>query len=339
MQNKYFIANDKTINFALKKINKINFKTLLVLDKNNNYLGTLSEGDIRRGILKFKNIRIEIDLLYNKKSITLDKEISQSKLKNLFKSNDIDIIPLIKKKKVLDIFLKKEKINYEKNNIDVAIMAGGFAKRLKPYSDIFPKPLMPFKNNSLIKNIILNFKSYGIKKFNVLTFYKSQEIKKYLNIIKDDIEINIFREKIPMGTVGGLCHLKKNNISEDFWVINCDTILNVNYNDIYKFHKKNKSDLTIVGSKKKLLFPYGHCLINKKKKLLNIYEKPVYNLLVNTGCYIFNKKILKYLSNKKPTDFNELLKKLKLKRLKIFVYNIKDNQWQDFGEKSSFQIN
>lgn len=109
MQNKYFIVNNKTINFALKKINKINFKTLLVLDKNNNYLGTLSEGDIRRGILKFKNLRIEIDLLYNKKSITLDKEISQSKLKNLFKSNDIDIIPLIKKKRFWIFFLKKKK--------------------------------------------------------------------------------------------------------------------------------------------------------------------------------------------------------------------------------------
>ena len=218
-------------------------------------------------------------------------------------------------------------------------MAGGFAKRLKPYSNIFPKPLMPFKNNSLIKNIILNFKSYGIKKFHVLTFYRSQEIKKYLNMIKEDIEINILREKIPMGTVGGLCNLKKKGISEDFWVINCDTILNVNFNDIYKFHKKNKSDLTIVGSNKKLLFPYGHCLVNNKKKLLNIYEKPIYNLLVNTGCYIFNKKILKYLSNKKPMDFNVLLKKLKTKRSKIFVYNIKDNQWQDFGEKSSFQIN
>lgn len=340
MQKKYCISCDKTISFALKKINKINFKTLLVLDKKNNYLGTLSEGDIRRGILKFKELKTKINFLYNKKSIFLNKDVTRLKLQSIFDKTDIDLIPQIKKKKIVNIYFKKEKQhNVKKQNIDAVIMAGGFAKRLKPYSNIFPKPLMPFKNNSLIKNIILNFKSYGVKKFNVLTFYKSEEVKKYLNLIKNDAEIKIFKEKIPMGTIGGLSYFKKFKISDNFWVINCDTILNVDFNDIYKFHLKKKSELTIICSKRKMQFPYGNCLVDKRKKLININEKPVYNFLANTGCYIFSKKILKYVSNNKATDFNELLNKLIKNKFKIFAYNIEENQWRDFGQKSSIQIN
>ena len=151
------------------------------------------------------------------------------------------MIPLIEKKRlsifILKINLRQKKISLKK--LDVVIMAGGFAKRLKPLSDIFPKPLMPFKNQSLLRSIISNFKIYGSSKYFIMTHHKSNEIKEYIKSLNDNSQIQIVREKTPMGTIGGLGNLKK-ELSNDFWVINCDTILDINLDEVYKFIQEKK---------------------------------------------------------------------------------------------------
>ena len=340
---KYCLNENKTINFALKKININIHKTLFVLNNKNEYLGSLSEGDIRRGILKFNNLKVKIKKLFNKNSVYLKKKVKDNHINNLFNKHDVDMIPLIEKKKIIYIYFKdqfKTKKNNKFKKLDVVIMAGGFAKRLKPLSDIFPKPLMPFKNQSLLRSIISNFKIYGSSKYFIMTHHKSNEIKEYIKSLNDNSQIQIVREKTPMGTIGGLGNLKKKELSNDFWVINCDTILDINLDEVYKFHTRKKALLTIVASKKNVNFPYGNCLVDQNSKLSNIVEKPNFKLLVNTGCYIFNKKILNIFSRRKNVmSFDNLVESILLKKLPIFVYKIDDSDWQDFGNLSSFKLN
>ena len=301
LQKDYVITDHNEINSALKKINSNKYKTLLVLNKYKHLVGTISDGDIRRGILKYNSLKIKINKIYNKKVISFKKQ-SDFNIKNLQKNT-----------------IKHEKLV----KISSVIIAGGLGKRLEPYNKIFPKPLMPYKNSSLLREIIRRFENYHINNFTIITNYKSDDIKKYLSTLKSKAKIKIIKEKSRLGTSGGLAYLKKQKISNNFFVINCDTILNVNFQKIYDFHIKKKSLLTIVACKKKIKVPS---------------EKPKLQFLANTGCYIFNKKILKYIEKDKFLDFNDLVSKLLKRKIDVFVYNVAEEQWSDFGTLTSFKL-
>ena len=344
MLKNYLISDEKDINFALKKINFNKFKTLLVLNKNKDLVGTVSDGDIRRGILKFNNLKVKISKIYNKKFIQFNKNLDIKKKNEIFLKKNIDIIPYLKNNKIIKLFFNSNNQSYSNlniqklKNLSSVIVAGGLGSRLEPYNKIFPKPLMPYKNNSLLKEIITRFENFGINDFIIVTNYKSDEIKKYIPTLKSKSKIKLIKEKKRLGTVGGLAYLKEKKISKNFFVINCDTILNVNFEKIYDFHLKKKSQLTIVASKKHIQVPFGSCVIDKNSKLNEISEKPKIQFLANTGCYIFNKKILKQIEKDKFLDFNDLVVKLIKKNINIFVYTVEDNKWSDFGTLPSFKL-
>ena len=344
LQKDYVIADHNEINSALKKINSNKYKTLLVLNKYKHLVGTISDGDIRRGILKYNSLKIKINKIYNKKVISFKKQSDLKKKDEIFFKKEIDLIPYLEKKKIKKIYfniknLQKNTIKYEKLvKISSVIIAGGLGKRLEPYNKIFPKPLMPYKNSSLLREIIRRFENYHINNFTIITNYKSDDIKKYLSTLKSKAKIKIIKEKSRLGTSGGLAYLKKQKISNNFFVINCDTILNVNFQKIYDFHIKKKSLLTIVACKKKIKVPFGNCLVNDNLKLKQISEKPKLQFLANTGCYIFNKKILKYIEKDKFLDFNDLVSKLLKRKIDVFVYNVAEEQWSDFGTLTSFKL-
>ena len=278
LQSNYLISNNKNINSALKKINKNKFKTLLVINKSKQLLGSISEGDIRRGILKYNDLTIKINKIYNKNAIVIQNQSDLKKKGGDFLKKDVDLIPHVKNKKINKIYFNLKNKNDINNfgklkNISSVIIAGGLGTRLEPYNKIFPKPLMPYKNNSLLNEIIKKFEKYSIENFYILTNYKSNEIKKYASTINSKSKIIIVKEKIRSGTIGGLAYLKNKRMSDNFFVINCDTILNINFEKIYDFHIKKNSDLTVVSSKKYIKLPFGNCEINNNLKLKKNFRK------------------------------------------------------------------
>ena len=202
MLKNYLVSDDKDINFALKKINKNRFKTLLVLNNNKDLVGTVSDGDIRRGILKYNNLKIKISKIYNKNFIQFNKILDIKKKDEIFLKKDIDIIPYLKNNKINKIFFNSS--NQLNSNLDIqklknlssVIIAGGLGTRLEPYNKIFPKPLMPYKNNSLLKEIITRFENFAINNFIIVTNYKSNEIKKYISTIKSKSKIKLIKKNI-----------------------------------------------------------------------------------------------------------------------------------------------
>jgi Nucleoside-diphosphate-sugar pyrophosphorylase involved in lipopolysaccharide biosynthesis/translation initiation factor 2B, gamma/epsilon subunits (eIF-2Bgamma/eIF-2Bepsilon) len=216
-------------------------------------------------------------------------------------------------------------------------MAGGEGKRLKEFSNYFPKPLLPFENSTAIEYIIGNFSKFNVKKFFISVNYKKNLIKSYLkeNNYKN---ISYVEEKSARGTVGSLSMLK-NKIKHDFFLINCDTILGINFEKFYEYHKKNKFDLTLVAASKNFKLSYGSCEIKKNGQLNKINEKPNLNYLVNVGLYLIKPEIIKMIPNKGPYDIDELIKKLKIKRKKIGVFPISENSWIDTGFLRNKEIN
>ena len=338
------IHPSNSIKDALKAMKINTDKCLIVVDKNNKLLGSLSDGDIRSAILKNISINVSINKIYQKKCIYFDIDNYRlEKAKNVFIKGIIGLIPIVDKKhkvvKILNwknVFINVEKKPQQLINLPVVIMAGGRGKRLDPFTRILPKALMPINEKTIIEYIIDRFLKFGIKNFYLSLNYKSLIIKSFFKELEKNYKTNFVVENKPLGTVGSLRLLNK-KLKTTFFLTNCDVIIYSNYYDIYNFHKKNKNDLTLVVSTKQITIPYGTCELDKKGMLKKIIEKPEYDLLVNTGLYLLESKIINLIPKNKFFDFNELINICKKKNKKIGVFPIDEDSWIDIGQWSEYK--
>ena len=335
MFENYKILLGNTIEFAMQRQQLTNIKCLIVVDKKDNFIGTLSDGDIRNAILKNKKLTIKVDNILNRKPCFFyENNYQLDKIKKIIINKDLPYIPIINKKnKLIDIIDSKsfgKKVIQKKIDLPVVIMAGGKGTRLLPSTHILPKPLIPIQGKAIIEHIINEFTNYGIQEYYVSINYKSLIVKAFFSELNIECKIKYLNEKKSLGTAGSLQLLKKNK-KDNFIVINCDTIIKTDFNEFIKFHKKNKNDISIISSMNKLEIPYGVCEIDRNQKLKKIDEKPKINFLANTGCYLINRKAIKLIPKNKYFDFTDLVTLAVKKRYKVGVYPIDRNEWIDAG--------
>ena len=348
--NNYIISKSKSVKDALKLIDKNGEKTCFVIDDKKKLIGSVTDGDIRRNILKKrKYLNQKIYKFCNKKTkYFFQNKIDHKKLKLIFLKKRIEIIPILDKtRKIVDLKFKseifgakqknKKKKNKSLSKTNIVVMAGGKGQRLDPITRIFPKPLIPIKDKTAIENILDSFMNYGAKKFFFTLNFKSDLIKAYFNN-KPKIrnKINYINEHKPLGTVGGLEKLK-GKISKNFILSNCDVIFDFNYENLMKYHTRSKNDLTLVISNQSTLISYGVCEINKENELIKIIEKPKYNYLITTGLYVLNSRILKVIPKNKFLNMNNLIEILKKNNFKIGTYKIGQKSWYDIGQLHEYK--
>jgi len=337
-----------SIKESLLRLEKVKEKCLIIANKKNELIGTLNDGDIRRAILDGANINSKIKKYVQKKPyfITLQKfknlkDFQIFKIIEHKKKDNIDVIPILNKKKcVVDLLTlskleqKKKIYNDDLKKVPLIIMAGGKGTRLKPFTDVFPKALIPLGEIPAVEHIIQNFKSYGVNKFIISLNYKKDLIRSYFKERKFK-NLSFVEEKNPLGTAGALKLIEKKVVS-DFIVSNCDTICKFNLSKFYDYHKKNKYDFTIVVASKHHEFRYGSCVIDKKGKLKKIIEKPSTQHLVNIGLYLVKPNVIKLIPKNKYLDMDTLIKKIKEKRFSVGVFPVSEDSWTDIGEWSKY---
>ena len=349
MNSKYISNHNITIAEALKKISHGGQKSIIIVDKNKNFKGILSDGDIRRALLKGKNLKSGIEKIYNQKSYfqKYDK-LSLSKINENFKKKKYDLIPILKKNKVIKIFFrssfsiktvntKNKKFSLKKNNYKVVIMAGGKGSRLAPLTHVLPKPLLPVNGRPILSTIIKNFKKNGINKFIISINKNSQIIKEYIksNETKSKINFDFIEEQKPLGTIGSLGLTKK--LKAPFFVTNCDVLFNFDLNTLVSKFNKDNLDLLIVTVRIKNNLSYGICEFKKNGELLKIKEKPNFYYDIIGGLYMMSPKVLKYIPRNKSLDITNLINKIKKNKGKISTFRINEQQWNDIGEFTSYK--
>lgn len=335
---KILVDSSKSVLDTLKLLNNSKEKCLIVVNKKKTFLGTITDGDIRRAVIKTKQFNTNISKMYRKNAYSVSfNKIKKKQILEKIKKKKYTIVPVLNKnKQPINYFSFKESNDLKiKNEIcPVMIMAGGLGKRMQPFTSILPKPLIPINGKPVIIHIMNMFKKFGFNKINISLNYKSNILKSYLNELKKVFSINFYEEKKPLGTAGILKKVKFT--SQNFFLINCDGLFNINLTRLFEFHKENKNDLTIVASLKNFNIPYGVCVLGKKGLLKIIKEKPSESFIANTGFYLCSKKILNNLPMKKKFDMDELIKKLIKDKKKISVFPIKDKDWKDTGNWSSY---
>lgn len=327
---------DNTLFMALNKMDAIKKKLLIIKNEQAQYIGLLSIGDIQRAIIKGHQLSDALN------HITLDEKVvattsdSIDDIKALMLSMRAEFMPILDEQSEIkdvifwqDISERGESLVEIKNKVPVVVMAGGKGTRLKPISNILPKPLIPIGEKTILEEIIHRFESAGSEDFYLSVNYKKEMIQYYLESINKQVEY--FSEDKPLGTAGSLSILK-GRLNSTFYVTNCDILIDQDLNEIYKYHKENKNDITLVAALKNLSIPYGTIATGEDGLLLEMQEKPNLSFKINTGVYILEPHILNEIPDNTFLHITDLIENVRVAGGRVGVFPISESSWLDIGE-------
>lgn len=337
--DKFIVKDSSNIRNAIKQMDKCGMGFIIIVGKNEEVTGVVTDGDFRRAILNGVRLKENILLITNKNYKYLTKRYSQKEALDYFKGKLADFLPVVENGKLVEIISKNDLYNKgnielpKKQNLDlpVVIMAGGKGTRLDPFTRILPKALIPIGEKPTIEIIMDEYAQYGMNHFYLSINHKGRMIKAYFEDHEGKYQIEYIYESKPLGTAGALRHLV-GKINKSFFTSNCDAIIKVDYSKIVKFHREGKFDLTLVGCMKHQRIPYGVCTFKNGGLLKRIEEKPEYDFLVNTGMYLMNPAILNYVPDKKYFDMTDLIALIQKKGHKVGVYPVSEKSWLDIGQ-------
>ncbi len=332
----FFIENQSMkIVDALKKIDDNALGILFVIDDEKKLVGALSDGDVRRWLIKTGDLNACIFHAMNNSPKFI---LSGDEEKKSLIDDSISVIPIVDMEMhIVDVVDNKSACNknYKNNkeliNVPVVMMAGGKGTRLYPYTRILPKPLIPVGEKPIAELILDSFCDYGCNEFYLIVNHKKNMIKAYFNEIEKNYCVHYVDEENPLGTGGGV-KLLRGLINETFILTNCDNIIEEDYTKIYEYHKEHKNLITMICSLKNFTIPYGVVELADEGNIKSLDEKPTFSFFTNTGCYIVEPEVIDDIPENTFIGFPDIIERYMAESKKVGVYPIGENSWLDMGE-------
>ena len=307
----------------------------LMVDNKDRLIGTITDGDIRRHLLRGYNINDTIETIPLKKPTIAHINDPEDKVLNKALSKGILQVPIIdKNKKIIDLHVVDKLLKLREKPNKVFLMVGGIGTRLMPYTKSIPKPMLKVGDVPILETIIKNFVKSGFVNIVMCVNYKSKVIIDYFdNGSKFGAKIDYVIEKKKMGTAGALSFFKK-KISEPFFVMNGDLLTNLDFENLLNFHKDHHSIATMCVREYKVKLPFG--VINlDKERILSLEEKPIHKFFVNSGIYMLNPGCIKLIPNS-YYDMTTLFQNMIKKKKNIASFPLQEH-WIDIGSLSEFE--
>ena len=323
------INQNASIKQALKVIDKGAIKVAVVLSDDGLLLGMLSDGDIRRALLKGMSLDDSITSIINRDPVVANINDTKERILELANEKKLHQIPIISNGKLIGIQDIREFLAPKNKPNKVILMVGGLGTRLRPLTNDVPKPMLDVGNKPILHTIVENFAKYGYTDIIMCVNYKSEIIKEYFgNGDKFGVKIEYVLENQRMGTAGALSLLQKRP-KDDFFVMNGDLLTNVNFEYLHEYHKDSNALASICIRKYEMQVPYG--VVNvRANKVTSIEEKPTQSFFVSAGIYMFSPIVLDFIPKgvfyDMPTLFSELLKH----DFPIHPFPIRED-WLDIG--------
>lgn len=322
---------------ALRKMDKT-YKRLLLIFNGDEFINVLSIGDIQRAIIQNKSLDTPITDILRKETRLAKSGDTMDSIKAQMLQFKAECMPVVDdENNLIDVFFWEEfftenqRSSIEDLKLPVVIMAGGQGSRLKPLTNVFPKPLLPIGEKTIIEEIMDRFLKVGCNQFFISVNYKAETIKHYFSELNSkDYLIDYFQEERPLGTAGSL-FLIKDKIQSTFFVSNCDIIIEEDYSEILKYHKGNNNELTIVSALKHYPIPYGTIKTIEGGILQELIEKPDLTFQINSGFYILEPHLLNEIPENEFFHITTLIENI-LKRVgRVGVFPVSEGSWKDIG--------
>lgn len=330
------IEKNATIIAALRQMDVQKVKLLMVLDSGK-FCSLLSIGDVQRAIIANVSLESPVEQILRKSVKVAHDSDSRESIVAYMKERRNDFMPIIDdENNVVDVIFWDDISSFKVRikspfNLPVVIMAGGQGTRLRPLTNVLPKPLIPIGEQTMVEDIMDRFGECGCERFYMSVNYKADFIKQYFdNHSAKRYDITFFQEDKPLGTAGSL-HLLSDKINDTFFVSNCDIIIDDDYSEILRYHRENKNEITIIAAIKNISIPYGTLETKEEGLLSEIKEKPSYTFKINTGMYILEPHLLEEIPKDEFYHITFLIEKLCKEGRRVGVYPINEGAWTDIG--------
>lgn len=322
---------------ALILMGSLKIKSLFVFNREI-FLGLLTIGNIQRAIIKNHSLSAPVSEILEKDKIYASPTDSLQKIKDIMFRVRMECMPIVDARgNLIDVYYWKDLFGFqeiperEKINIPVVIMAGGRGTRLKPITNVIPKPMIPIGKRTILEEILNQFERIGCQKFYMSVNFKVDILKFYLDNLDHKYNIEFFQEEKPLGTIGSVS-LLKGKIETPFFVSNCDILIDQDFRDVYDYHVKNHNDLTIITALKNYKIPYGVIESGKDGLMTQLKEKPDITYMINTGVYILNSNLIDEIPEDTFFHITQLMDNVKSRGGRIGCFPVGEDAWHDMGE-------
>ncbi len=334
MPNKYIISETSSIRDALKAIDGTRHKsqTLFVIDEEAKMVGTLTDGDIRRGLIEGYELDAKVkDIMHRSFKYVLEGVDNASILRD-YRAKQLFFIPLLDSKRhIVDIL---NLFDYQNHlPVDAVLMAGGKGERLRPLTEKTPKPLLKVGDKAIIDHNIDRLIDYGVKHISVTVNYLGEQLEAHFASPRGEVHVNTVREPKYLGTIGSIKFVE-NFYNDTLLVMNSDLFTNINYEDFYLHFKEHDAEMSVAAVPYTVSIPYGIFDL-EGRNIQGLIEKPTYNYYANAGIYLIKRSALNEIPNDTFFNATDLIEKLIGEGKKVIRFPL-NGTWIDIGNPQDY---
>lgn len=325
-----------TVRQAIKNLDRSGLQIVLVVDEDNKFIGTVSDGDIRRGLLKDLDLESSINTIVNKDALVVPLEMARDTVLKLMETNKIHQVPVVNRQHTLLGLHLWDKLKKPPNLTNLmVIMAGGKGTRLLPHTENCPKPMVELAGKPMLQHIIESAKAEGFTQFIISIYHLGHMIEDYFGDGKRfGVKIDYLREESPLGTAGALSLINPKP-DKPFIVTNGDVITDIRYGDLLGFHEHYKASATMAVRMYEWQHPFG-VVQTQGIEITGLHEKPVSRSHINAGVYALSPESLDELIDGAPCDMPMLFERLQSEAKRTIAYPMHE-PWVDVGQPNDLR--
>ena len=332
---KTLLASDANIQDAIRNLDNSSLQIILVIDSKESLIGTITDGDIRRGLLRGLDVSSPIDSIVHREPLIVPSGVSRDTILELMKANLINALPIVdENRRVIGLHLLNEILTVPQRPYQMIIMAGGKGTRLRPHTENCPKPLLPVRGKPMLEHIIEKAKGEGFHHFVLAIHYLGHMIEEYFGDgSRWQVQIDYLQEESPLGTAGAMS-LLSSRPEVAFLVSNGDVLTDIHYGELLDFHNRHQASATMAVRLHEWQNPFG--VVNTQGvDIVGFEETPVVRSHVNAGIYALSPNVLEMLQKEQYCDMPTLFSRLQERGNRAIVYPMHE-PWLDVGRIEEF---
>ena len=321
---------------AIEVLNSTGMLFLIVVDAEGKLIGNLTDGDLRKGLIKHHGLGITVLDVMNKNTSYVFNWQPESAIKDVFKNPSIKAVPVVNDNHfVVGCYFAEEFSNRNTQSARLLIMAGGFGRRMGDLTKDRPKPMLLVKGVPILERIVQNASKQGFKKITISTHFMADKITSYFKDGKSfGVEIEYIHENEPLGTAGCVGQIKEN--VDTLLVVNGDIYSEINFRSILDYHKLTSADATMATHEHEIINPYG-VVQTEGISIVGLDEKPVWKTNVNAGVYVINGEMRRYVKPGEKVDMTDLFTRLVNANCRAVMYPL-EGKMHEIGSPENYHL-